>query len=411
MSARLFRVLSAAACLTTLTFVSACGSTVGGWDTAAEMDVRTLDVGNYPVTPLDTHVDFRPGFADAYEVAGMRLADHVVTADEVDPRLIKGSMSKTGTFDVSLSGHDSLGSFVNIGAVAERNKMVFGFTTAASDKSDDWGFDWPTPATPGSTILALTVMQFNDADSATRAAAEFYGVDINDNKGNQPVALAKYPSAHAHWRPGTPTIRSFLAHGSYVVSVLALTPEPNQSALTSLTEKTLDAELPQLDQLPPVIDEDTVKLPWDPDYLLSRALNTKRSGRPNDSDGNLVVGGHGIRHFMPNRKSAADGLAALKVSAAASTSDALVLRTADTNTAHKAVTDRILLKPNSPATDAVPKVADSACVKNDGSNGNRYSCLVAYHNYVGYVFSDQLLDAHQRAAAQYALFANSQWQP
>ncbi|MBO0854246.1 MAG: hypothetical protein J2P18_10805, partial [Nocardia sp.] len=99
---------------------------------------------------------------------------------------------------------------------------------------------------------------------------------------------------------------------------------------------------------------------------------------------------------------------------AAKTSDALVLRTADNNSAHKAVTDRILLETGGVAADTVPKVADSACVERADPDPmvdeKRYTCLVAYRNYIGYVDSEQLLDAHQRAAAQYALFANSQWQ-
>ncbi|WP_438823419.1 DUF7373 family lipoprotein [Nocardia farcinica] len=32
--------------------------------------------------------------------------------------------------------------------------------------------------------------------------------------------------------------------------------------------------------------------------------------------------------------------------------------------------------------------------------------MVAYHNYVGIVNSDQLIDVHQRAAAQYSILAN-----
>ncbi len=260
-------------------------------------------------------------------------------------------------------------------------------------------------------------MQFSDPDAAARAAIDFYNTDFNANKDqNQPVTISKYPDAHAQWRPGTPSIRSFVAHGPYVLSVLALTPSPDLTGLTALTEKTLDTQLPLLDTLKQISDEETLTLPWDPDYLLSRALNTVGSGRPQFGDDNGVFGPHAITHYMLDRKQAAQSVAALKADEFAKTSDALVARTADAASAKKAVTDRITLQGGGPAVAPVPEVPDSACVENTTKSvkstaPQRYICIVAYRNYVGYVTSRQLLDVHQRAAAQYALFANSQWQP
>lgn len=415
MSTRFVRVAAVAACLAGLLAATGCGATIGGWAGPSEIDVRKLDVGNYDVRPLDIHVDFRPGFVNAPEAAGMRLAEYVVTADQVDSTLTK--REKAGSFSAGVLP-DALGNEDEMEATAKRDHMVYGFSTAASDKDSGWGFTgWPKPEKPNSTVLALSVMQFNDAASATRAATDFYSTDFNAYKDqNQSVPLAKYPDAHAHWRPGTPSIRSFLAHGSYVVSVLALTPTPDLNSLTALTEKTLDTEFPLLDRLRPISDEDTVKLPWDPNYLLSRALNTGQSGRPQYGDDNGVFGPHGIVHYMPDRKAAAQSVAALKGAEFAKTSDALVLRSEDAASAKKAVTDRVTFQGGGPAVDAVPQITDSACVENstrntDFSGPKRYTCIVAYRNYVGYVTSNQLVDVHQRAAAQYALFANSQWQP
>ncbi|WP_227984259.1 DUF7373 family lipoprotein [Nocardia spumae] len=415
MNKRLLRFAAAASCLTGLVATTGCGSTVGGWAGPSEVDVRTVDVGNYDVVPLDIHVDFRPGFVNAPAAAGMRLADNVVTPDRIDPHLtVQG---KSSTFAAGFVP-DALGDNDRMSDAAKRNKMVYGFSTAGSDKDANWGFlGWPKPSKPNATIVALSVMQFEDPAAAAKAATDLYNTDFDTYKDkNQPVKVSKYPEAHAHWQPGTASLRSFLAHGPWVVSVLALTPSAELGSLTGLTERTLDTEFPVLDQLPPLSPEETLTLPWDPHYLLSRALNTSQTGRPQFDDDNGVFGPNGILHYMSDRKIAAQSAAALEAEEFAKTSDALVVRTADATSAKKALTDRITFEGGGPAVDAVPKIPDSTCVENStkGSSLNgpkRYSCLVVYRNYVGYVTSNQLVDVHQRAAAQYALFANSQWQP
>ncbi len=415
MSKRFSRVAGAVLSLCALAASAGCGSTVGGWAGPSEIDVRTLDVGPYPVEPLDIHVDYRPGFTYAYQASGMRLADYVVTADQVDPNLT--TRGDTTTFSAGFVP-DSLGDDHPMSDAAKRNAMVYGFATSGSDKDADWGYSgWPKPSKPNATVLSLAVMQFNDPDTATRAATDFYDTDFNAFKDrNQPVKLPKYSDAHAHWQPGTASMRSFTAHGPYVVSVLALTPSADTDSLTTLTEKTLDTEFPLLDKLKPITDEETVTLPWDPDYVLSRTLNTSGSGRPQFDDDNGVFGPHAIVHYMADRKLAAQSVNAVKANQFAKTSDALVVRTADAASAKKAVTEHITFQGGGPVVDAVPKVPDSACVENSSTSSKtgdpkRYICMVAYRNYVGYVTASQLVDVHQRAAAQYALFANSQWQP
>ncbi|MEV5649063.1 hypothetical protein AB0L57_12500 [Nocardia sp. NPDC052254] len=415
MTTRLVRIAGAVLSVCALATATGCGSTVGGWAGPSEIDVRTLDVGPYKVEPLDIHVDYRPGFSSAPQAAAMRMADYVVTADQVDPNLTMRGDSYA--FSAGLLP-ESIGSDGPMPEAAKRNAMVYGFTTTGSDKDADWGYSgWPKPDEPNATILSLSVMQFNDPGTAARAATDFYNTDFDAYKDrNQQVKITKYPDAHAHWQPGTPSIRSYLAHGPYVVSVLALTPSPDVGALSTLTERALDTEFPLLDKLKPVTDEETVTLPWDPDYLLSRALNTVGSGRPEYGDDNGIFGPHAITHYMADRKLAARNVEAVKGEAFAKTSDALVVRTADAASAKKAVTERITFQGGGPTVDSVPKIPDSACVENTSKSSKmgdpkRYICMVAYRNYIGYVTAAQLADAHQRAAAQYALFANSQWQP
>ncbi|MFD3428798.1 hypothetical protein ACFWU7_22635 [Nocardia fluminea] len=54
-----------------------------------------------------------------------------------------------------------------------------------------------------------------------------------------------------------------------------------------------------------------------------------------------------------------------------------------------------------PATNCIENKVTSSDIK-------RFSCSVRYRQYVAVVSSHQINDAHQRAAAQYAVFANAQ---
>jgi hypothetical protein len=55
-------------------------------------------------------------------------------------------------------------------------------------------------------------------------------------------------------------------------------------------------------------------------------------------------------------------------------------------------------------------VPDSKCAQLPTSfDVSKFTCAVRYRQYVGLVWSSQLGDTQQRAVAQYALLANSQW--
>ncbi|MGV9663554.1 DUF7373 family lipoprotein [Nocardia niigatensis] len=75
-----------------------------------------------------------------------------------------------------------------------------------------------------------------------------------------------------------------------------------------------------------------------------------------------------------------------------------------------------ILDPAYPSrVDAPPKVPDTRCGEApavdgySGSDVKRYHCAIRYRRHVPTVDSDQFTDVYQRAAAQYALMANSTW--
>ncbi|WP_280366405.1 DUF7373 family lipoprotein [Nocardia wallacei] len=399
--------------------LTGCNATLAGTALPGEVDIRKLDVGAYPTEPVDIYDDYRPAFFQMDDVAAMRLADYVATAEDVDPRMTFGSDAgsfTSGAMD-SLLGRPDVTE-----AIAKRNKMMYGFKSEGADRSTfilDSG--WPTVSrsTPDASTVNLLVMQFPDAEAAQRSADEFYAADFDANKdSNQPLTLTKYPKAHAHWRPSVPTARSFVAQGPYVVGVVVTVPKPDQAALTTLAEKAFDTQLPMLDQVKPVSDEEALHLPWDQDHILSRTLNPSEVYKPGIGAYPGVYGRRGVLHHMSDRAQARKTFEAIGADRFAMTEAALLARAKDAASARKAVTEPLAITGMARKADAPPNVPDSACVENRTGTGNsaqtrvkRFTCIVAYRQYVSYLNAAQLLDAQQRAAAQYALLANSQWQP
>ncbi|MFI6171585.1 hypothetical protein ACIBCN_32740 [Nocardia sp. NPDC051052] len=351
-----------------------------------------------------------------------RLANHVVIGIDIDAKL------RYGTGVQEITKPDDVKNVLAEQAVpiAARNKMQFGFASGSSDFQPELAVALP----PDSTLTTVTVMQFPDNESAARAAAEFDETDFAVAPDqNERVQLTKYPLAHSHWRPGTPTIGSALAHGNYVVNTFISMPRPDRAELTALVEKIYSAQLPMLDALPPLSPEQVLRLDNDPDGMLRRVLNPDKLGVP-DVSMLATYEAQGLLHFQTDRMAAKDLYAdaeRVAVSSAyiASTNTytrgiaqsfgkgtgrtlngGLLFRTRDGDSA-RSLWSKILDAPD--PGQAPSNVPDSKCAEIPTDRYVKdFVCAVRYRNYVGYVWSTQLLDTQQRAAAQYALLANSQ---
>ncbi|WP_433661756.1 DUF7373 family lipoprotein [Nocardia sp. CA-128927] len=401
-------MLSFAALLATV--VTACGSTMSGTSQPAEIDIRKLDTGSYPTEPLNAHDDdYQPDFITMPHIAAMRLSDYVLPAFEIDPSLKYGQLPAEISRGLPPS---ELGDEGAMKAVAARNKLLFGFRTTGFDqKTSIIAADWPRKTTQRATTISTMVMQFPDAARAATAATEFYDADLGANREqNQPVPLPKYNAAHAHWRPGTPFLRTTLAHGPYVVAFLVSTREPDLTALTALAEKSYDAQLPVLDQLKPLTDEELFQLPWDTDHLLSRALNPNKFERPAVGS-QALYNLRGVIQYADDLSIAKQRFSAMNADRFAVSDGTIVVRTPDSAAAKKIVAERLTPAPVARDADAPPNVPDSICIENKRDDFDfdmkRFTCVVAYRQYAGFVTGNQLLDVQQRAAAQYAIFANS----
>lgn len=394
--------IAIAAALTT----SGCGST-NGTATAGELDVRILDVGSYAAAtaPLEMRYDYHNDLTGATNLAVMRLSDHVVTGSDIDPLIKFG----TGSIPI-MDAEKATDVLANVNKpVLERNRMQFGFASSSTDKEADKS----GKAVPGSTFTTVTVMQFPDDETAKRAATEIEETDfaVAADK-NERVPLSKYPAAHTHWRPGVATIGSTLAYGRYVINLYLGTPEADLGALTTLTEKVYAAQLPLLDQIPALSPTEMLFLPDDPDQMLRRTLNPDAFGAPNvGQQAALTVRGflHKVGpqgHWKTVLGDA--GVDRFSLSIAMSSAN-MLFRARDDESAGNLIGQ--ILSRSFPEPAAPPAVLPNAiCGENPNADykSKRFRCAVVYRQYVATLESDQLADAHQRAAAQYALLANSQ---
>ncbi|WP_405167207.1 hypothetical protein OG203_20220 [Nocardia sp. NBC_01499] len=395
---------------------------MAGTPRPGEIDVRALDVGQYSTEPLDSYDEFQHSLRSGTALAISRLANHVVTGIDIDAKL------RYGTGVQQITTPDDVKNVLAEQSVpiAARNKILFGFASGSSDFR-------PEPAVavpPDSTLTTVAVMQFPDAESAERAAAEFEETDFAIAPDqNERVQLTKYPLAHSHWRPGTPTIGSAIAHGSYVVTTFIATSQPVLADLTDLVEKVYTAQLPMLDTLAPLSAEQTLRLDLDPEGLIRRVLNPSKLGVP-DVGGLAAYELQGFLHWQTDRAAAKDLYAngerfVLSDAYSPTTNSytrgiaqsfgkgisrfldgAILIRARDIDSA-KALWSTILDAPDT--SQAPSNVPDSKCAEIPTKIYVKdWVCAVRYRNYVGYVWGTQLQDAQQRAAAQYALLANSQ---
>lgn len=389
---------------TSVTMIS-CGSGVNGQPAAGEIDVRTLDVGAYSTLPLDLRYEYSNRLDSGRQLAVMRLADQVVIGPDIDPVL------KYGHGGVGLLSTEAATNVLAdaAGPVLDKYQMMFGFSagsgSAASKKED--------PDAGDTTKLTLAVLQFPDAESARNAAPELDAADFDlAREENRSVSLPKYPDAHSHWRPGIPTLGSTMAHGQYVVTLFVHTPTADINQLTDLAQKAYATQTRLLDGLAPLSLEGVLRLPYDPDGMLRRTFNADGIGSPSVGS-QAAFTSQGFLHFIDNQekwKLIATDIGLDRFARTDSPNSSLLFRVRDSAAAARLLPE--LLETTYPVSRDVPRgIPGARCGESNTSDDYqkaRFRCVVQYRQYVAAVHSSQLIDAQQRAAAQYAVLANSQ---
>ncbi|WP_433670715.1 DUF7373 family lipoprotein [Nocardia sp. CA-136227] len=405
--------------------LAGCGHDVSGVAVAAEVDVRQLPVGNYPTDPLDVRTTYDRSMIIAENLATARLADNVVVGPEVDPMFGHTVLSRVLGSPSGIS--TMLGDAVQ--PVLERNHMVYGYSAAASTEARDQmiGFEVSRNfqpfggmiAGPNATLFSVTVIQFPDADQARAAAEGMEAADFDVSPDqNVRVTLDRTAAAKAHWRPGTPSLAATIADGRYVADVFVQTPTADLDALRSLADRVFAAQLPLLDRAPGLSTPEIFRLDYDPDAMLRRTLHPT-DYIALDANSEITHTARGYLHYVQapaTWKPLLDAHGVDRVSTAAH--GGLLFRTPDTESAIALRNAIIALTPDSAEPPAVP---DTTCARTSHpdttypwtsasawNQKDKFTCTLQYHRYVAQVAGDQLLDAQQKAAAQYALLANSQ---
>lgn len=242
-----------------------------------------LKPGNYPVKPHEPY-----GTAGAPE-AGARLeaqqlAGYVVGPWQVDDTLIEPYLSTYFVLDepglLAQFGPES------IATAAGRHHFVDGFASARESAAK--------------TVLINGVLRFASPADATAAAGEMNAAALQVKiRGAEPktVAVQEHPDALASTYDvdsrGTKvtTVRSFTAHGPYVLTQLAQSTAGPDPAI-ALVAKATGAQAAAIEPFKPAAELPAV--PIDPTGLLALTLQTES---PRNSQ-NAVYSGTGALHFQ-----------------------------------------------------------------------------------------------------------------
>jgi hypothetical protein len=396
------RIPASLAAAAAVALLAGCG--VKGTPTAAELDVRTLDVGSFAV---DKHTYTQTAGNAGALVEGMRMSRAVVPAVAIDPSLVVGQGGRV----VASNAEATTRLLAAVSKpILDKENLLAGYTTSGADKAEEPGSG---VATSDTTSVTDFVMRFPDAETATRAAGELEDADFGVNPvDNRKLTLPKYHDALIHWRPGINNVGAFLAHKDFVISLFIERPKPDDQDLLAWVGKCFDAQIPALDAFTATPTDQLAGLPLDPDGLLARAVVRDRTAITPDRD---RFASYGPNDFIDNgqdeagrRKLATDtGLDAVAI---ADTST--VLRVRDAPAAGRLVNGLIAATDKTyESADAPAQLPGTRCLQlsrsGDSTRQFSYRCFVTHGRYVEVVVSNDRSDIRTRADAAYALLANS----
>ncbi|MET7768858.1 hypothetical protein [Nocardia sp. NPDC005366] len=397
------RITLLAAGVALASLLTACG--VNGTPVAGEPDVRTLEVGPYPV---DRHRYDQDSHGKGALLEGIRMADAVAPAVSVDPSLTAGVHADV----VSDSDSAVYGFLADVAKpVLERHQMVVAYRTIGADRPFQPFAEQQTGPTPDTIVLQM-LMRFRSTGVAQQAARDLEETDFQVAPDqDRRVRHPDYPDALIHWRPGVPNMGTFVAVGEYVLFVFVQRQNADEKDLLNWTGATLRAEIPAVKAFSPTpIDKlDTLRV--DPDDLLARVVVQDRD-RQLDPDTFSVHPPTAIVHTASNQAAAKRMLETDGIEALAGIDNSVVYRVRDAAKAPALISDLSAGAGDAfDPVDAPHDVPGSTCQhlnhRGDSETFYRYLCYVSYKRYVAVVAGDSEPDVRQRVAAQYALLANS----
>lgn len=253
------RVAALACAALTLVACSGGTDTTTGTPTTAAVDLQALDVGGYNVQPIDVEANRTP--TDGRILEGIRMAGAIVYPHLLDATLTHDWGSEVIPTPATASDVAAV-SNVNIPTL-ERHGLITGFDVTEGDAAF---------GTEGAAATRVFLMRFPDAATATAAALDLQQTDFAVSPDNRPLSIPGYPDAHAHWRPGIPTMSALYARDQLVVSIFVQHPRPFEQQMVNRVADVLDAQVPLIDGFEPTPVEGIDQLPRDPEEILRRTL-------------------------------------------------------------------------------------------------------------------------------------------
>lgn len=394
--------------------VTATGCVVQGNPVPQRVDPAGLPVGAYSVESLEA-----PAGDESHGriVESARMAEAMVDPFEIDPGL-KYPANTYGLMLLPTPAKARMLLAEPVRGVLEREGMVTGCASNGTDRD----FGSKRPEAGAAQVLTIIALRFPDAAAATRAARDIDAVDGAVSTENTALSISEYPQAHAHWRPGVPTMAATLADGVFVLTLLIGHTTADSAAMTTLARKTFDAQLPRLREFVPTPADQVAALSLDREGMIRRmvppapgrwlypAVVSNTDARNAGWDARIVTVGvvYGPRaaRLWGNRSPVFDGVEFIAMNVLNTLyryPNATLARTAFSNASRKDAAGsgaRVVAAPNG--------IPDIHCAEDRERTGDtpKFTCRVVYGRYYAIVVSRTESTVLAKAAAQYGLLIN-----
>lgn len=384
-----YRSRCVVALLSLTLLIAACGD-----------ESAALDHGGYALEPIPGDFDDAPSRVRGSLVESVRIGERLLFADRVDPDLVEGD---GGGVVVGVRGVDELLSGVQQTALQPFDVQAGFGAIGSNGRSDN---------EQQHKLLSITILSLPDAEQAGAAAQAMAAADFGANTENAPLPLPDYPAALSHWRPGVPTVGSWLVWKNLVIRLYAKVVDPRPEVLTDLLTRTYRAQLAELDTFVPTPAADLAALKLDSEHLLTRVVKTGEYW-PDRWDF-LVYGPRTYALLLDKPSARLREFEQSKIDAIAVSYNKFLHRASDEQTArtYAEAEERLLLSADFTAMSEVPGPDGVSCYRASRPNtevsaARRFACLVRRDEFVVRVYSNQETDVRQLAVAQYALLSGS----
>jgi hypothetical protein len=382
----------------TALLAAGCGSGRSGSAAApAPVGVSKLDMGGYRTTP---GTEWKPTFEQARLAEGDRLAGYLPLPMDIDPRLeYQYGNGVTPQFAFAENA-DGTGLFVdNLDTLTPG--FIAGFNVQGqSDQSSEISIQ-----------LEYSVLIFKDSASASAATQKLADTQFAHNADFRPTDIAGHPEARAAWELSTDELQTFTTTNAYVLYIsvsdqaMANVSASSLPELTDLARKSIEAVPPSLNGFHPTPSDQLTDMKPDHDGMIGRSLFRAA----NTDDNPIGVYDRRSALHLSERPAADKDLYARTGMDWMVTNAGRLYRTRDDQAARDLLDDRSTVHRFYRSADPPKNLTDARCIERKEGSGNiatgvpRFHCVVASGRYVAEVWSDQIVDVHQRISAQYAL--------